>query len=183
MKRTVGRIVGLGFLLWMVIYGGSVVQAQERRTDRLMLGVELGPSFGTIDETALSFGFSGDYYTSPNLSVGPLLLLGITDDLTQLAFSGQLKYTFDVPNTSALRPNVQVGLGFIFADHDRCCPSGRDESDTSYLVPAGVGFEYRVQTGLYVGATALMHFTNLENSGGGLWQNSLHLLFGFKVLL
>jgi hypothetical protein len=157
-------------------------QTQERRTNHLVLGVDVGPSFGTIDGTAAAIAVSGDYYTSNNLSFGPLLQLGFTGDLTQIALSGQLKYTFDVPPGSPFRPNVQVGLGFINADHDlgACCGS---KNDTSYIIPVGLGFEYRVQAGFYISTTALVNYTNLDNSGGGLWQNTLSLLFGVRIPL
>jgi hypothetical protein len=157
-------------------------QAQERRTSRLILGVDVGPSFGTIDGTAANIGVSGDYYTSSNLSFGPLLQLGFTGDLTQIALSGQLKYTFEVPPGSLFRPNFQVGLGFINADHD-LGPGRGSKNDTSYIVPVGLGFEYKVQAGFYISTTALINFTNLDNSNGGLWQNTLSLLFGVRLML
>ncbi|HET6369869.1 MAG TPA: outer membrane beta-barrel protein [Nitrospiria bacterium] len=157
-------------------------QAQERRSGHFTLGVDVGPAFGTIDGTAANIGLSGDYYASDNLSFGPLLQLGFTGDLTQIALSGQLKYTFEVPPASPFRPNVQIGLGFINADHDLGSFRG-SKNDTSYIVPVGLGFEYKVQAGFYVSTTALINYTNLDNSDEGHWQNTLNLLFGVRITL
>jgi hypothetical protein len=154
---------------------------QERRTGRITLGVDAGPMIGSIDGGAFEVAVSGDYYTSPNLSFGPLAQLAFTDDLTQIGLSGQLKYTFDVPPGSRFRPNIQAGLGFVYADNDNAL--GRSKRDTSYLIPVGAGFEYKVQAGFYISTTALLNFTNLDNSNGGLWQDSLSLLFGVRLLL
>ena len=175
--------------LFMAVCGISILWtapsgAQERRTNHLTLGVDAGPTFGSIDGTAANIAASGDYYTSSNLSFGPLFQATFTGDLTQIGISGQLKYTFDVPAGSPFRSNVQAGLGFVHANNDDWLgPGSGSKSDTSYLIPVGLGFEYRVQSGVYVSTTVLQNFTNLDNSRGGLWQNSLNLLFGIRLPL
>lgn len=173
MIRQGGALV---IALWWILGTGVVPSlAQESRAERLVVGVDIGPSFGTIDGTGATFGVRGDYYISPNLSVGPVVQLGFTDDLTQIGIFGQLKYTFDVPDSSLFRPHVQTGLGFIHAD--------LVESDLSYLFPIGIGFEYQIQPRLFLDTTASLNFTNLDNSVGGNWQHSLNLLFGIRIML
>jgi hypothetical protein len=181
MKRLITLTLAI---YWVSIMGVAVSEAQERRTDHMTFGVDVGPTFGSIDGTAANIGISDDYYTSSNLSFGPLLQMTFTDDLIQVGLSGQLKYTFDAPAGSALHPNIQAGLGFVHADHDNWLgPGSGSKSDTSYLIPVGMGFEYRVRPGFYVSTTALQNFTNLDNAPGGLWQNSLSLLFGIRLTL
>jgi hypothetical protein len=171
-------------ICWMSTIGVVGSGAQERRTNHMTLGLDVGPTFGSIDGTAANIGISGDYHTSSNLSFGPLLQMTFTDDLTQVGFSGQLKYTLDALAGSAFHPNVQVGLGFVHADHDNWLgPGSGGKSDTSYLIPVGMGFEYRIRPGFYLSTTALQNFTNLDNSPGGLWQNSLNLLFGIRLTI
>ena len=182
MKRLVFFM--LLFLVWFSGWGADWSEAQDHRAGQVVLGLDLGPALGTIDDTAFGLSISGDYYTSRNLSVGPLLQLAFTGDLTQVAVSGQLKYTFDVLEGNPFRPNVQAGLGFVTANHDNWLGSGTgSRSDTSYIVPVGLGFEYKVKAGFYLSATALLNFTNLDNSGGGKWQDSLSLMLGVRLPL
>jgi len=182
MKRVV--IFVLLFVAWMSIWGVAPSEAQDHRAGQMVLGVDIGPALGTIDDSAFALSLSGDYYTSRNLSVGPLLQMAFTGNLSQFALSGQLKYTFDVLQGNPFRPNVQAGLGFVTANHDNVSgQAGGSLSDTSYVVPIGIGFEYKVKGGFYLSTTALLNFTNLNNSGAGKWQDSLSLMLGVRLPL
>jgi len=177
-------LLGLFMMAFIAVWGVSSSQAQESRTNQMVLGVDLGPALGTIDGSAFTLALSGDYYSSRNLSFGPLVQLAFTGDLSQVGISGQLKYTFDVPHGSPFRPNFQVGLGFVHADHENWNGAGTgSRSDTSYLIPVGLGFEYKVQAGILLSTTALLNFSNLNNAAGGFWQDSLSLLLGIRFLL
>lgn len=132
----------------------------EPRIGKLMVGVGLGLQGGTADGTAFAIGLHGDYFLTQNLSVGPLLQLGLTDDLTQVGFSVQAKYTFDLLEIPELKPHVQAGLGFIHADLDR--RPGPDEDDTAPLVPIGFGAEYRLTPRASLSSTLLFNFTDLS---------------------
>jgi len=171
MKRLSLLMVAIGLLTlsWTSLSG-----AEEHRLNDLVLGVDIGPTFGSLDGTAFNLGVSGDYYIAPNLSFGPLMQLTLTGNLTQIALSGQLKYSFGTSPSSNFLPNLQAGLGFVNADHGG--------HDTSYIIPVGLGLEYRLLPSLYLSTTALVNFSNLDN-GEGFWQNSLNLLFGIRVAL
>ncbi len=135
-------------------------QSKDQRAGRFILGAGMGLQANTPDGTAFALGLNGDYYVTQGLSVGPLLQLGFTGDLFQFGLTGQAKYTFDIKEIPALKPHVEAGVGFIYADLDR----GRlgSEHDTSFLFPLGIGAEYRLTNSISLDSTALFNFTDLD---------------------
>jgi hypothetical protein len=133
----------------------------ERRTGKFVFGAGLGLQGGTADGTAFAVALSGDYFLTHEISIGPLLQIGLTDDLTQVGFTAQVKYTLDLPQVPELKPHFQAGIGFIHAELDR----GRDEDvdDTSFLFPIGLGAEYRLNRKVSLDSTLLFNFTNLRD--------------------
>lgn len=129
--------------------------APEQRAGRLGLGLELGPQFGTADSTAFGLAFSGDYFLNHNVSIGPLVQFGVTDDLFHFGPSVQLKYTHDIDQR--LKATVQGGVGFLYANLDR---RGRDRDDTGILFPVGPGLEYRITNDISLGSTLLFNFAD-----------------------
>jgi opacity protein-like surface antigen len=136
------------------------IEFEDQRAGRFILGAGLGLQAGTPDSTAFALGFNGDYYFTQGLSVGPLLQFGFTGDLFQFGLTGQAKYTFDLKEIPALKPHVQAGVGFIYADLDRT--RGRSEDDVSFLVPLGIGAEYRLTNSISLDNTFLFNFTDLD---------------------
>jgi hypothetical protein len=112
--------------------------------------------------------------------VGPLIQLAFTDDLSQIGVSMQMKYTFDLAGNPDLKPHLQGGLGFINADKD--LPGGGSQSDTSFLVPLGGGFEYQLAKNLYANSNILLNFTDLRISSA---DDNSHLAwyFGLRFVL
>ena len=143
------------------------------------LGTDIGFSGGTIDGTALAVGISGDYQVAPHVSIGPLIQLGVTDDLFQIGVTAQAKFTLDFPDVPELKPQLQAGLGFIHADLDKGGSSG---DDTSWLIPIGMGLEYRMAKNLYAGTTLLFNITDLNIAGK---SDDLHVTWfvGLRFLL
>lgn len=135
-------------------------RAQERRTGKFTAGVGLGLQGDTADGTAFALGFSGDYFLTNNISVGPLLQLGFTGDLTQIGVTAQGKYTLDLTDIPKLDPHFQGGIGFIHADLDR--GPFLDQDDTSFLIPIGFGVEYHLNRTTSLESTLLFNFTDLD---------------------
>ena len=154
-----------GGLLLAVLLVGSVAEAQQvpsavSRAGRFVFGAGLGLQGDTVDDTAFALGVSGDYYLNNNFSIGPLLQFGLTGDLFQLGLTAQAKYTFDLAGLSAIKPHVEAGIGFIYADLD--LPDGRGGDDTSFLIPLGVGLEYRLSPRISLDTTLFFNFTDLD---------------------
>jgi hypothetical protein len=158
----------LGFAtgaLFAVLLLGTVAEAQQvppavSRAGRFVFGAGLGLQANTVDDTAFAVGLSGDYYFTNHFSLGPLMQIGVTSDLFQLGLSAQAKYTFDLPQVPDLKPHVEAGLGFLYANLDR--PGSGSKDDTSFLIPLGVGAEYQLSPRLSLDTTAFFNFTDIS---------------------
>lgn len=140
----------------MAGYSGSGAELQPGQWKG---GGGIGVLGGTPDHTALAMNGSLDYFVTPRASIGPLLQLGLTDDLALVGVSGQGKYWIDLPGTQNRGKLVlQSGLGFVHADFRR--------SDTSWMVPLGVGYDYTLNSGASLTSTMLLDFTNLHTGDG-----------------
>ena len=135
-------------------------QSEEERTGKIILGGGLGLMADTPDGTAFALGLSGDYYITQGFSVGPLLQMGFTGDLFQLGFTVQAKYTFDIEQIPALKPHIEGGVGFIYADRSRSV--ARDEDDVGILFPLGFGVEYRLTKSISLDTNFLFNFTDVS---------------------
>jgi hypothetical protein len=158
-QKSLVLMACMAFVLALILpVSVTAQQKPERREGRFSLGADIGAQFGTADSTAFALGFNGDYFLTHNFSIGPLLQVGLTDDLFQFGPSLQVKYTYDID--SRLKANLQGGIGFIYAELER---RGRDKDDTSFLIPVGPGLEYRLTEDISIGTTVLFNFTNLKD--------------------
>jgi opacity protein-like surface antigen len=148
------------FLAFTQFAEAQQVQSADQRAGRFIFGAGLGLQAGTPDKTAFALGFSADYYVTQGFSIGPLLQMGFTGDLFQLGLTAQAKYTFDLKEIPALKPHIEAGIGFIYSDLDRGL--WRDEDDVSFLIPLGIGAEYRLTNSISLDTTFLFNFTDLD---------------------
>ena len=158
------RMICAGVIVVVLFSFTQFAKAQqdkaEERTGSFVLGGSLGLQADTADNTTFALGVTGDYYLMHEFSIGPLLQMGFTDDLFQLGLTAQAKYTFDLTEIPKLKPHVQAGLGIIYADLDR--RGRRDEDDVSFLIPIGIGAEYRLTKSVSLDNTFLFNITNLD---------------------
>jgi hypothetical protein len=149
------------------------------RTRRFELGADIGLMAGTVDGTAFAIGISGDFPVAPHFTVGPLIQLGVTNDLFQIGVSAQAKLTLDIPDVPELKPQFQAGIGFVHADLDI---GPNTAEDTSWLIPIGMGLEYRAMKNLYLSTTLLFNWTHL-NVGGRSDDLDVAWFVGLRFLL
>jgi glucose uptake protein GlcU len=103
-EKTLALALAVGMVIGLIIWGPAEhsVQAAEQ-TGETSRNVELatptwsgGAAVGflsnTPDGTAFAFNLHADRFLQRNVSLGPLVQLGFTGDLTQVGFSGQGKY-------------------------------------------------------------------------------------------
>lgn len=151
--------------------------AGDPKPGTLSGGAALGFLGNTPEATAFALNFHGDLFVNPELSVGPLLQLAFTGNLTQVGLSAQGKYWWTVPTTDNRGKLVlQAGIGFVNADR------GNGNSDTSFLIPLGVGLDYQLNKVLAVNVTFLLNFTDLETGPGQSGETNVMpgLTFGFR---
>lgn len=164
-RQTQTVFTGSAVLIFWLLLSVSAPAQQptpaESRTGRLTLGADIGLQGATADAAAFAIGLSGDYFLTDNVSVGPLVQIGVTDDLFQIGPTVQAKYTFDLATIPELKPNLQGGIGFIYANLDRSHRT--DSHDASFLIPLGFGAEYRLSRDLSLASSFLFNFTDLND--------------------
>ena len=122
----------------------------------------VGSGVGVLGETpdglALAWNGHADYFITDRVSVGPLLQLAFTDELTQVALSGQLKHRLAQLDGGRGAVTLQGGMGVVHADVRR--------GDTSWIVPLGVGMEYALSPRATLTSTFLVNFTDVDPGAG-----------------
>lgn len=160
-KRLIcAGVIILVFLALTQFAEAQQVQSADQRPGRFIFGGGLGLQANTPDDTALAFGFSSDYYVTQGFSIDPLLQMGFTGDLFPFGLTAQVKYTIDLKEIPALKPHIEAGIGFIYFDLDQ--ERWRDEDDVSFLIPLGIGAEYRLTNSISLDTTFLFNFTDLD---------------------
>lgn len=156
---------GLGWLmagsLMVAGFNGPSLAAEPqpaRQAGTWTGGAAVGVVGNTPDGTALGLNFNAERFLDENISVGPLVQLGFTGDLTQVGMSGQGKYWIDLSQDPRLKVNIQAGIGFLHADL-------RGASDTSFLIPLGIGVDYRLNDNVALTSTFMLNFTDLSVAG------------------
>lgn len=153
-----------GVIAWFVL--GSMilpdrVQAADPSPQKpWSVGGAMGFLANSPDDTAFALNFNGDVHLNQHVSVVPLLQLGFTDDLTLVGLSGQGKYRIPLPETDKrFKLMLQAGIGFVHVDVG--------PSDTSLLIPLGVGIKYQVKSTVALTSDLLLNFTDLDFGRGG----------------
>lgn len=137
---------------------------------RWRAGTGVGVLINSPDDQAFGLAGNADYFVSEQVSVGPLLQLGFSDDMALFGLSGQGKYW--IPAGDRGRVALQAGAGLAHADFQG--------DDTSWLIPLGVGYEYTLDNGNSLNATALVNFTDLHTGPRGDTDVMPALLFGIQ---
>ena len=118
-------------------------------------GATMGFLANTPDDTAFALNFNAEAKMTPHVSIGPLLQLGFTDDLALVGLSGQGKYAIGIPDFGErFKMILQGGIGFVHAD--------KGPSDTSFLIPLGVGVDYQINPDLAFKSDFLLNITDLD---------------------
>jgi hypothetical protein len=164
----------IGFIAGLTLIASvTAAPALDDKPGSLSVGGGLGFLSGTPDDTAFALNAYLDAFVAPAFSLGPLLQLGLTGDMTQIGLSGQAKYWIPIPNTSnRLKLAVQGGLGFVHA-------AFRDD-DTSFLIPLGVTADYALTPKLSVTGTFLLNLTDLDTGRGTDAHAMPGLTFGVR---
>ena len=160
--------------MWMIVFMGLVacfadgpLHAAEPKTGAWSGGGAIGFLGNTPDGTAFATNLNADYFVTRQFSIGPLAQIAATGDLFQIGFSGQGKFWADLPELDKrLKLNLQGGIGFLHAN--------LRASDTSWLIPIGIGLDYALNEKLSLTSTFLINFTDIHTSRG----NNAHIMPG-----
>lgn len=150
--------------------------AQE---NRFGFGTDVGVWTGTVADERFALGFNLDYYLGPAFSLGPMVLLAPTGDLTEIAFAPVARFHIQLTNLNIV---PFAGVGFVHADLDRGQGAGRvDSNDTSYYIPLGLTAEVPVSDYIALAGTLLVNLHDLElDPPVGDDDTSVALMFGLR---
>lgn len=150
---TAGVFACLGWCFLML--PGLAKAADSQPQKPWSAGGTMGFLANTPDDTAFALNFNAEAKMTQQVSIGPLLQLGFTDDLALVGLSGQGKYAIGIPDLGErFKVILQGGVGFVHADIG--------PSDTSFLIPLGIGADYQINPGLAFKSDFLLNFTDLD---------------------
>ncbi len=154
--RTLIRTLLLGLAVGLTLVAAAPsAWAADAQPGSWTFGAGAGFLGDTPDGTAFAMNFYADAFLTRNLSLGPLLQLGFTGDMSQVGVSGQVKYWIDIPGTdNRLKVVPEAGIGFVH--------TGFRNDDTSWLIVLGASADYRLNNKLSVTGTLLLNFTSLD---------------------
>ena len=166
--------VALSAILTLVTAGPAV--AQE---NRFGFGTDVGVWTGTVADERFALGFNLDYFLGPAFSLGPMVLLAPTGDLTEIAFAPVARFHIRLTGVNVV---PFAGVGFVHADLERGQGPGRiDDSDTSYYIPLGLTAEVPVSDHIALAGTLLVNLHNIEVGPPVQEDNtSVALMFGLR---
>jgi Outer membrane protein beta-barrel domain len=137
-----------------------------------------GAAVGFLGNTpdGAEFGLAGhaEYFLTQRLSVGPLIQYAGAGNDTLLGLSAQARYRWDILASGKVKLVVQGGIGVMWADIEDT-DSGAADTDTSFVIPVGVGLDYAVTARIAITADLLVNVTSLgERVSVGGRQVDLH---------
>lgn len=160
----------------MSLAAGGPALAQD---NRFGFGTDIGVWTGTVAGDRFALAFNLDYYLARAFSVGPMVLVAPTGDLTEIAFAPVARFHIRLGPMNLV---PFTGVGFVYADLDTGQGPGRvDSSDTSYYFPLGLTAEVPVNPHIALAGTLLVNIHNLEfDPPAGDDDTSVALMFGFR---
>jgi hypothetical protein len=160
-------VLGIG------LFSPYAAHSADPQTGTWSGGGAIGFLANTPDGAAFAFNVNADYFLNRNVSFGPLFQLAATGELSQFGVSGQGKFWIDLPGAeNRARLTLQGGMGFVHSD--------LVGSDTSWLMPIGVGVDYMLTTKVSFTTTFLLNFTDLDTGPGGDAHVMPGLTFGLR---
>lgn len=120
----------------------------------------------TADPDSFLMNFEAPYAFNRWFSFGPALQVGINDDTTIVAPTGNLRITIpDLPGRDfdRVHPYAIAGMGFAVIDDER---NGNDGSAaTGFLIDFGAGVEYQVSEKVFLGTQMIFNVLPDEVKG------------------
>ena len=146
------KLALIGAVMAMVAVSASAGDFKTRQGSWVVCG-----SAGmTVDPELAALQAAVNYYVNDEVAVGPLAQYAFDSHNFIFGFSGMVKFSGILADTSVVRPYGQVGVGFAeFKVHDVF----DGDRKTTYLFPVGGGFEFKLADKLALDANALVNLS------------------------
>src|SRR5581483_10418020 len=147
-------------ILLLAVLSASPALADDG--NRWGFGSDVGFVSGTVNGTVFALNFNLDYYLDSAFSIGPMLQITPTGDLTRIAIAGVARYHFQTRYVNIV---PFAGLGLVHDDLDRGSGTSRiSRNDTSHYIPLGVSVEYPLARKLALATTLMVSLHDLNFS-------------------
>ncbi|HZN58213.1 MAG TPA: hypothetical protein VFD71_09085 [Planctomycetota bacterium] len=118
------------------------------------VSVRAGIGFTVSPDTFL-LALEADCFIIQNLSIGPLVQVGLSGDPIIVAPTLNFQWMFDLgPGADQFKPYAQWGLGAAYIHKDR---NNRDDDDFGFLANLGFGFDFCINDNFAVGTNILFN--------------------------
>ena len=170
------RTIHIGVVVLALLVGAGGGESARGQENNWGFGTDLGFISGTVNDTVFALNFQADYYVAREFSIGPMFQWAPAGDLQQYAFAGVARYHFQATKDFNIVPFA--GVGFIHADMNSATV---DRNDTSYYIPLGATFEYRLTPKLALANTVMLNLYNIDMSPSlSRDTTSVTVLFGLR---
>jgi len=157
-RKTLRVLLACSTILALAV---GVAEAQTKTTSssssdnfpRFSVGANVGaaasPNSGTFN-----LGFEAPIEFTHNLAIGPWLQVGMAEDVTTLAVTANVRYSFDAfegAKLRKLRPYMQGGLGLAYTKPDNV------DGETDFLINMGLGAEYGISDNVFIGSDFMIN--------------------------
>jgi Outer membrane protein beta-barrel domain len=158
--RVARRLLAALSLAGLATAGVAHADAQDPRPGRWSGGAGVGFLANSPDGPEPALAGHAQYFVTERLSAGPLVQYAGAGNDVIAGLSIQVRYWWSILASGRARLVVQGGVGFVHAlieDAD----SGAEETDTSFVVPVGIGIDYAVTDRIAVTADLILNVTSL----------------------
>jgi hypothetical protein len=174
---VLGRYVAVVAVIVMALIASETraLEWEPRNPLRWTFGGDAGIWVKSVDDDPRgAFGAQVDYYLDRVFSVGPMFLYSGSNDLTQKALAGVVRYHY---RTRIVNFVPFTGVGGIMANLKD--PDGVRRESKSYYIPLGLTVEYQWTRKLALSVTGIFNIHDLYTVPVDD-SRSVTLLIGFR---
>jgi hypothetical protein len=140
--------------------GVAHADVRDSRPGRWSGGAGVGFLANSPDGPEPGLAGHAQYFVTERLSVGPLIQYAGAGNDVIVGVSIQVRYSWSILASGRAKLVLQGGVGFVHAlieDAD----SGAEETDSSFVVPVGIGLDYAATDRIAVTADLILNVTSL----------------------
>jgi hypothetical protein len=158
--RLARRLVAALSLAGLATAGVAHADAPDPTPGRWSGGAGVGFLANSPDGPEPALAGHAQYLVTDRLSVGPLVQYAGAGNDVIVGLSMQVRYWWSVPADGRAKLVVQGGVGFVHARIEDA-DTGAEETDSSFVVPVGIGLDYAVTARITVTADLILNVTSL----------------------
>jgi hypothetical protein len=154
------RLLAALSLAGLATAGGAHADVTDPGPSRWSGGAGVGFLGNSPDGPEPALAGHAQYLVTDRLSVGPLVQYAGAGNDVIVGLSMQVRYWWSILARGRARLVVQGGVGFVHAvieDAD----SGAEKTDSSFVIPVGMGLDYAVTPRIAVTADLVLNVTSL----------------------